>query len=340
MKIHMKVIGLVVVACFIAVNCGNEESEFTTGMISGLITDNNGSPVDSAVVTTIPQTMEVYTNDSGAFQIPDVSPDDYTVNAQKRTYIPGLVIVTVTAGDIITADISLTQNIRNVLGEMLTTACHCSDDARAEVYSVNNNNGLRFVYVEYHASVDPHFETWDPFATPGSESRRLYYEADTFMLGNWLFLDGIVLLTTTGNYQQIVDSLLGIFSSLAITISGTYASSTGSGTIDLEITAVDTIEYTDLVIEFAVYDRGPIDYSPSGPCLVMFENIVVALPTHEQLDIAYGETVNIVKDFTVPDSIGGAFPPFHMVNHNNLGIAVFVQSAGSKNILQAVSYAF
>ena len=340
MKIHMKVIGLVVVACFIAVNCGDEESEFTTGMITGLITDASGVPLDSALITTVPQTIEVYTNDSGLFEIPDVQPDYYTVFAQKRTYIPGSVIITVTVGDIITADISLTQNMRNVLGEMLTTACHCADDARAEAYSVNNNNGLRFVYVEYHASADPHFETWDPFVTPGSESRRLYYEADTFMLGNWFFLDGTVLLTTAGNYQQIVDSLLGIFSPLSITISGTYTSSTNSGTVDLEITAVDTIEYTDLVIEFAVYDRGPIDYSPSGPCLVMFENIVVALPTHEQLDIAYEETVNIVKDFTVPDSIGGAFPPFHMVNHNNLGIAVFVQSTGSKNILQAVSYAF
>lgn len=155
-----------------------------------------------------------------------------------------------------------------------------------------------------------------------------------------VLFDGTVLLTTAGNYQQTVDSLLDIFSPLAITMNGTYTSSTGSGTIDLKITAVDTIEYTDLVIEFAVYDRGPIDYSPSGPCLVMFENIVVALPTHEQLDIAYEETVSMVKDFTVPDSIGGAFPPFHRVNHNNLGIAVFVQSAGSKNILQAVSYAF
>lgn len=340
MKIPMRVIGLVVVACFIAVNCGNEESEFTTGMITGLITDASGVPLDSALITTVPQTIEAYTNDSGVFEIPDVQPDDYTVFAQKRTYIPGSVDVTVTAGDIISADVSLTQNSRNVVGEMLTNVCHCADDARAEVYRIKNNYASNFIYVEYHTSSDPHFETWDPFATPGSESRRMYYEADTFVLGNWLFLDGTVLLTTAGNYQQKIDSLLGVFSPLAIIISGTYSSATGTGNVELEIIAVDTIEHMDLVIEFVVYERGPIDYSPSGPCIVMFENVVVNLLTNEQLDISYGETVNVAKDFSVPDTIGGAVPPFHAVNRNNIGVAVFVQSAGSKSILQAAAYDF
>ena len=340
MKIHMRVIGLVAVACFLVINCGNEDSEFTTGMITGLITDASGLPLDSALITTVPVTIGVYTNDSGAFEIPDVQPDAYTVFAQKRTYIPGSGYVTVTAGDITNADISLTQNSRNVVGEMLTTACHCGDDARAEAYIIKNNNDSNFVYVEYHASSDPYFETWDPFATPGSENRRMYYEADTFVLGNWFFLDGTVLLTAAGNYQEKIDSLLGVFSPLAITISGTYSSATGTGNIDLEIIAVDTIEYMDLVIEFVVYEKGPIDYSPSGPCIVMFENVVVNMPANEPLDIAYGETVYVAKDFSVPDTIGGAVPPFHAVNRNNIGVAVFVQSAGSKSILQAASYDF
>ena len=190
------------------------------------------------------------------------------------------------------------------------------------------------MYVEYHASSDPHFETWDPFATPGSESKRMYYEADTFELGNWLFLNGTMLLTTAGNYQQKIDSLSGVFSPLAITIDGTYSSTTGTGNVELEIIAVDTIEHMDLVIEFIVYERGPIDYSPSGPCIVMFENVVVNVLINEPLDISYNETVNVAKDFSVPDTIGGAVPPFHAVNHNNIGVAVFVQSTGSKNIFR------
>lgn len=340
MKTEVKIIGLAVAACFMVFNCGNENNEFTTGMITGLITDQSGAPLDSALITTVPQITEAYTNDSGVFEIPDVQPDDYTVCAQKRTYIPGAVDVTVTAGDIVNADISLIQNRRNVVGEMLTTACHCADDARAEIYGIKNNNDSTFTYIEYHASSDPSFETWDPFATAGSESRRLYYEADTFVLGNWLFLDGSVLLTTAGNYQQKIDSLLGIFSPLAITLSGTYSSATGTGNMALEIIAVDTIEQTDLVIEFVVYERGPIDFSPSGPCIVMFENVVVNVLTNEPLDISYGETVNVIKDFSVPDTIGGALPPFHGVNRNNIGVAVFVQSAGSKSILQAAAYDF
>ena len=123
-------------------------------------------------------------------------------------------------------------------------------------------------------------------------------------------------------------------------INGTYSSITGTGNIELEIVAVDTIEYTDLVVEFVVYERGPIDYSPSGPCIVMFENIVVNVLVNEPLDISYGETVNLTKDFSVPDTIGGMVPPFHVVNRSNIALAVFVQSAGSKSILQTASCDF
>jgi len=192
--------------------------------------------------------------------------------------------------------------------------------------------------VEYHASIDPLFETWDPFATEASEARRLFFGADTFTLGNWLFLDGTNLLTTAGNYEQTIDSLLGVYSPLAMSITGSYAN--GTGNCEVAITAVDAITWTDLVVEFAVYERGPIIYSPSGPCLVPFQYFLVEMPEHEQLDIAYGETVAVSKTFTVPDTIGGTLPPFHVVDHTNIGVVIFVQSAGSHEVLQAGSIDF
>ncbi len=328
----------VTVFFILAAGCANQEEELTTGLITGMIVDAQDLPLDSAEVITDPATATVYTNDSGAFEIPDVQPGDYTVTASKRTYIPASTSVQVTAGDVATADISLVQNERVVLGEMLTTACHCADDARAEAYRTKAALGDRFVYVEYHASIDPLFETWDPFATEASEARRIFFGADTFTLGNWLFFDGTTLLTTAGNYEQMIDSLLGIYSPLALSITGTYAS--GAGNCEIIITAVDAIDWSDLVIEFAIFERGPIIYSPSGPCLIPFEYFLVAMPEHELLDINYGETVTVSKTFTVPDTIGGSLPPFHAVDHTNLGIVVFVQSANSHEILQAASIDF
>jgi hypothetical protein len=322
----------------LAAGCANQKEELTTGLITGIITDALDLPLDSAEVITEPVTATVYTDDSGAFEIPDVQPGDYTVTANKRTYIPASANVQVTVGDVATADISLVQNTRVVLGEMLTTACHCADDARAEAYRTKSTLGDQFVYVEYHASIDPLFETWDPFATEASEARRLFFGADTFILGNWLFLDGTTLLTTAGNYEQTIDSLLGVYSPLALSITGSYAS--GAGTCDVIITAVDTITWTDLVVEFAIFERGPIIYSPSGPCLIPFEYFLVAMPEHEPLDINYGETITVSKTIAVPDTIGGSLPPFHAVNHTNIGIVVFVQSAGSQEILQAGSIEF
>ena len=338
MKKTLIIIGLT--ALSLVVGCKKQEEVKTTGMITGMVSDSTGSPIDQAQVSTTPATIEVMTNDSGVYEIPDVEPGDYTVGAQKRTYIPKSVNTSVTASNITTANISLNQSLRNVLGEMLTTACHCGDDARAEGYAVKSGCGTRFVYLEYHASCDPYFETWDPFATLGSESRRLYYGADTFLLGNWIYFEGTNLQTSAGNYQYTVDSLLGKYSPLTMTITGSYSNSTGDGNLDVAITAVDTILPNDLVVEFAVYEKGPIDYSPTPPCVVPFEYVVVNIPDHEPLTISYGQMVNITKNFTVPDSIGGDKPPFHVVDKNNIGVALFVQSTGSKEILQAACHDF
>lgn len=321
-------------------DCGNQEEEMLTGMITGLITDSTGMPLDGVCIFTDPATSNTYSDDTGAYQIPDVEPGDYTVEARKRTYIPGNTAVTVTAGEIANADISLIQSIRCVLAEMLTTACHCADDARDEIYTIKANLGDQCAYLEYHASCDPGIETWDPFVSAESEARRLFYGADTFMIGEWTYFDGTTIHYTPGSYQEAIDSLAGIFSPLRMNVTGTYSSATGTGTIDVEIIAVYVIEYSDLVVEFGVYDRGPVYYAPDSICVIPFQYFLVAMPPSVALNIVNGQTVNLSQPFTVPDSIGGSVPPFYFVNKNNIGVSVFVQSTGSKQVLQAANIDF
>ena len=340
MKKYLTIPIIVVVGFLLIDGCGNQRSEMTTGMITGIISDSTGARLDSALVITDPATVNMYTDDTGAYQIPDVEPDDYTVIASKRTYIPGSVEISVTAGDIITANISLIQNVRCVLAEMLTTACHCADDARNEIYTIKSNLDGILAYVEYHASSDPYFETWDPFATEESEARRLFLEADTFVIGEWMYFNGTIVHYAPGAYQQTIDSLFGIFSPLAMVVTGSYSSLAGTGTVDVTVTAVDSIGYSDLVMSFAVYERGPIDYSPSGACVIPFRYILVEMPAHEPLDISYGQTVTISKSFAVPDTIGGNVPPFHAVDFTNIDVSVFVQSTGSREVLQACNIGF
>lgn len=315
--------------------CHNQQEEMTTGMIVGVISDSTGSPLDSAFMTTDPATASVYSDDTGAYQIPDVQPGEYTVTARKRTYIPRSTSVTVTAGEISTADITLEQSARCVLAEMLTTACHCADAARDEIYTIRANSGDRCALVEYHASCDPGIEMWDPFVTPESEARRLYCEADTFLIGEWMYFNGTTIHYTPGFYQRAVDSLAGIFSPLVMSVTGSYSSTTGTGRIDVDITAVDSISYHDLVVEFGVYDRGPVFYAPDSLCMIPFRYFLVTMPAHVPLDIAYGQNASVTQSFTVPDSIGGNAPPFYRVNKSAIGVTVFIQSTGSREVLQA-----
>lgn len=330
----------VVASFFLIEGCGDQQDEMTTGMIIGVISDSTGSPLDSASVITDPATVSVYSDDTGAYQIPDVQPGDYTVTASRRTYLPQSVDVTVTAGETSTADISLAQSARCVLAELLATACHCADVARDEIYTIKANLSGQCAYIEYHASCDPNIQTWDPFVTPESEARRLFNGADTFLIGEWMYLNGTTIHYTPGFYQQAIDSLLGIASPLALDATGSYSSTTGTGTIDVNVTAVDSIHYSDLVVEFAVYDRGPIFYAPDSFCVVPFCYFLVTMPVHVSLDIAYGQTVNVSQSFTVPDSIGGDLPPFYYVNKSAIGVTVFVQSTGSHEVLQAASIDF
>jgi hypothetical protein len=312
--------------------CANNNDEPVTGLINGLVKDTSGAGLSAAMVNTNPATATVLTNDTGYFEISDVPAGDYTVKASKGTYITDSSAVNVDSGQVSTVNFTLRRNFRTVLAEMLATACHCADEARVEAYGVKSAHPSRFVYLEYHASKDPQFDLWEPFSTPSSENRRLYY-CDTFLIGHYMYFDGTILQTASGDFHATAESLMNETSPLQMQIMGTYSAATGTGHVDVIVTAVDEISFSDLNVEYTVYERGPMTGAPP-PDTCPFR-YVVDTTSSEPLTIASGETEVFSKDFSVPDTIGLPLPPFHIVDQTNIGVAVFVQSRGTKQVLQA-----
>jgi hypothetical protein len=313
--------------------CAKNNDEPVTGFVSGVVKDTAGAGIAAAQITTNPATSQVLTNDTGYYELPDVPAGDYLLKASKGTYLTDSSVVHVDSGQVSTVNFTLRQNFRTVLAEMLATACHCADEARVEAYGVKSGHPSRFVYLEYHASSDPQFDTWDPFSAASSEERRLYY-CDTFLIGHYMYFDGTILQIASGNFSATADSLMNETSPLLIKVAGTYSAAAGTGHLDVTVTAVDDISYGDLNLEYAVYERGPMTGAPP-PDTCPFRYVAVNMESRDPLTIAYGETKTLGKDFTVPDTIGLPLPPFHVVDQANIGVAVFIQSRGSKEILQA-----
>ncbi|HEX7319127.1 MAG TPA: carboxypeptidase-like regulatory domain-containing protein [bacterium] len=329
---------MLALAAAVYFGCQKEE-EMTTGMIRGFVSDLAGSRLAGVSVLATPSDAQALTNDSGYYEITDLQPGDIQLRFGLSSYIPQETLIAVAAGEVTTVNTMIEQSLRNVVGELLNTACHCADDDRYEARRLKSLYGSRFISIACHASADPTFDSWDPFSCPGSESRRLYY-ADTFVIGAFMFFNGTTFLAGCGSYEPVLDSLLKTTSPLHMTLTGSYASSTRAGNVSVEITAVDTIIPVDLQVQFALYEIGPIRYMPPSPPETLYHYVMVDLLTPENLPISEGETKVIARDFLVPDTIGGTVPPFHAVNPEDIGIAVFVQSQESKEVLQAASIDF
>jgi len=77
-----------------------------SGTISGLVIDENGIPVTSAIVQTTPPTKSVISTGAG-YKITDVPTGLYTVTATKKNYSEASVTVKVKANKITTSDIQM-----------------------------------------------------------------------------------------------------------------------------------------------------------------------------------------------------------------------------------------
>ncbi len=90
--------------------CGGDEPTATisTGTISGTVYDASaGTPIAKARVITEPPTGSVTTGDNGTYEITNVEPGTYHINAAKFGYDSAGVNISISADVTTTADIPL-----------------------------------------------------------------------------------------------------------------------------------------------------------------------------------------------------------------------------------------
>jgi hypothetical protein len=127
-------------------------------------------------------------------------------------------------------------------------------------------------------------------------------------------------------YQTHLENQMTVPSPLEIDISLDYTPGRGTGTVYTEITATDTIDYTNLKIRYAVIEDSIYLVSPNGhnwhhqTMRDLFPNA-----NGVSLDIAFGETVYDTQDFDISGDWDDA----------QCSIVAFVQSDNGRQVLQA-----
>lgn len=98
----------------IFVGCGNDNpaTPVTTGSITGVVTDSiSGVGVSGASIITVPATSSVTASTAGQYTITGVNPGTYMVSASKTSYNSKNINISVTAGNVATANISLSPGV-------------------------------------------------------------------------------------------------------------------------------------------------------------------------------------------------------------------------------------
>lgn len=105
-QLSLSLLVLLIIAC-----SSEPTATEKTGSIEGFVFDaSNGFPLNKARVITTPPTFSVTTDTLGTYQITNVAPGTYRVNAAKFGYDSTGVNISVSAGIITTADIPLVQD--------------------------------------------------------------------------------------------------------------------------------------------------------------------------------------------------------------------------------------
>jgi hypothetical protein len=167
----------------------------------------------------------------------------------------------------------------------------------------------------------------DPFYLANvaeNEARRTYYSVNVVPK---FIIDGSFDAGSGYNaYQTHLENQLAVPSPLEITLSLDYTPGRGTGTIYTEITATDTIDYTNLKIRYAVIEDSIYLVSPNGHNW-HHQTMRDLFPSADgvPLDIAFGETVYDTQDFDI--SVDW--------DENQCSIVAFVQSDNGRQVLQA-----
>ncbi len=108
MKTYKLFIALAVL--FLSASCA-KNIEDLSGSIYGKVTDvETGEPLQSVTITISPGGYSAVSGSTGTFEVLDLTPDQYEIQAQKSGYSTNTKRVTVTSGLTSSGDITLQSN--------------------------------------------------------------------------------------------------------------------------------------------------------------------------------------------------------------------------------------
>jgi hypothetical protein len=95
--------------CVISTQCVKKIVN-TSGSINGIVTDSStGEPINNVSITLSPSGKTISTGSDGAYEIIDLEPLQYKIQAMHSSYKTNTKTVTVISGEIIRGDIQMTK---------------------------------------------------------------------------------------------------------------------------------------------------------------------------------------------------------------------------------------
>ncbi len=116
-----------------------DDFEDLTGSIYGKITDAmTGEVIDSATVSISPTGASTTTGSDGAFQFTGLSADQYTIQVQKNNYTSNYNVITNTAGQTASCDITMAPISSTSKIELSTSVVTLTEDYSSQTITINN----------------------------------------------------------------------------------------------------------------------------------------------------------------------------------------------------------
>lgn len=129
---------LLCLICLMAVSCAKDIVDLT-GDIQGVVKDaSSGQMIENCQVSLTPSGKSVITSSSGSFEFKDLEPGDYTLTFNRSGYNVDSKLVTVIAGDVVKADMSLKAKSPFALSEEYYDF---GDLESSKTFYVYNNSG-------------------------------------------------------------------------------------------------------------------------------------------------------------------------------------------------------
>ena len=136
-----------------------------------------------------------------------------------------------------------------------------------------------------------------------------------------------------GQYRQVFDSLVRVTSPVAVALSAARAGDSAV-TANLELRAVEAFG-PNVGVGIGLYEGGPISFENSPGDTSWFRNVVLDLRFSDTLGMAAGESRTIERTLVIPDTLSPKYPPFHVVNKDDVGVYVIIQDLTTRQVLQS-----